>query len=122
MVVLLLSHQQYGLKGRLSRLGHPEDTPDGWNVLRGGKDECITVTFTVSGFDYDNEDAQPKTPKKSELRKLIGSDSADNPAKENERGGISIAAVVGIVLVILAALITGIVIHRREKEKPTTKL
>lgn len=122
MVVLLLSHRQYGLKGRLSRLGHPEDTPDGWKVLRGGKDECITVTFTVSGFDYDNEDAQPKTPKKSELRKIIGSDTADNPAKENERGGISIVAVVGIILVILAALITGVVIRRREKVKTSSQI
>lgn len=123
MVVLLLSHRQYGLKGRLSRLGHPEDTPDGWKLLRGGKDESISITFTVSGFDYDNEDAQPKSDKKNpDLRKIIGSDSPDNPAKENERGGISIVAVVGVVLVIIAALITGIVIRKREDHKTGSKI
>ncbi len=114
MTVLLLSHQQYGLKGRLSRLGHPETSPDGWEVLRGGKDECITVTFNISGFNYDNENAMPKPKNNFKLRKIIGSDSPDNPAKENERGGISIVAVVGCVLVILAALITGIVIRKRK--------
>lgn len=114
MVVLLLSHRQFGLKGRLSRLGRPEDTPDGWQVLNGRGDERIDVTFTITGFDHDNEDAQPKSQNNSaNIRKIIGSDLPDNPAKENERGGISIVAVVGSVLVVLAALITYIVIRKR---------
>ncbi|MBR1741198.1 MAG: hypothetical protein IJ733_04885 [Lachnospiraceae bacterium] len=115
-VVLLFNHWRDGLKAKLAELGCTENAPNGWELLDGREEESISVTFTVSGFNYDNEEAvEPEaTEDVSDLGKIIGADSSDNPAKENESGGISVVAAVGGVFVLIAVVITGIVIRKRK--------
>lgn len=57
MDILVLNHWRDALKGILADMGVSEDAESGYNLLSGDGDDNLSVTFTVSGFDYDNTSA-----------------------------------------------------------------
>ena len=126
-VILLFNHWRDELKNVLAGLGCSENSPNGWEFLTGGDEESILVTFTISGFDYDYEEENTGIPEETmepeptedttEIGKMIGADSPNNPAKENERGGISVAALVGDIFVIAGIIIAVLVIRKRERKQ-----
>lgn len=61
MVILLANHWRSGLKPVLEEAGLKEDADNGFNFLNGEGKENISVTFTVSGFNY-NKGETPAVP------------------------------------------------------------
>lgn len=112
MVVLLLNREQEELKEQLAALDFPESNSEGWEFLTGKEEERISVIFTISGFDYDNEDAFVSYDPSS-IEKMVVEDIADNPIKDTESGRLSMGTIVGFILVILAAGITEVVIRKK---------
>ena len=60
----------------------------------------MSITFTVSGFAYDNEGEAP---------------AEEAPAVEEAKGGISAGAVVGIIIAILAIVAVVVVVLKKKK-------
>lgn len=54
MDILVINHWREALRGILADQGVSEDAESGYNLLAGAGDDNLSVTFTVSGFDYDN--------------------------------------------------------------------
>lgn len=119
MVVLILNHWRDRLKQDLSNMGLAENSANGWELLNGEGDENISVTFTVSGFNYDNEEAVAPTESASESSEQINSAAAssDTSGDESENGGIPTAGIVIIVIVVIAIIGCVVVVATKKKRK-----
>lgn len=82
---------------------------NGYNILTGAGNESVEVTFTVSGFNYDNPDAVEKTEAPS---KAPASDDTDTDSDSS----ISTPAAIGCVVGIIAVVGIGIVLVKRRKK------
>ena len=109
---LLLIHQwRDGLVQALSSTGVTESAESGYTLLQGTTGEEISVTFTVSGFDYDNPDAvateEPTaTPQAS---------AASSQEDQKDEGSAAAPIAVGVVVVVCVC--AGIVVVVRRKKK-----
>lgn len=119
MVVLFFNHWRDGLKNQLSGLGRAEDADNGWNLLTGEGNESISVTFTVSGFNYDNPDAAIPTDSAEDATSGNGTatveDTSDSSDADEESGGLSSGAIAGIIVVIIVVAGAIIIITRKRK-------
>ena len=61
-VILLMNHWRPELVKQLQEDGLSESAESGYDLLKGTTDESVEITFTVSGFNYDNPDAVEETP------------------------------------------------------------
>lgn len=68
----------------------------------------LEITFTVSGFNYDNPDAVEATPEATE--------AADNGSADSEKSGMSTTAVV-VIVVVAVVVIAGVVVVTKKKKK-----
>lgn len=108
MVILLLNHWRAELVKEVAAKGLPESVESGWKLLQGTGDESVEITFTVSGFDYDNPDAvaADETP---DSDNQASSAEADNSSGNSAVPVLPIAAAVIILIVI-----GGVIIVRRK--------
>lgn len=108
MVILLLNHWRAELVKEVAAKGLPEYVESGWKLLQGTGDESVEITFTVSGFDYDNPDAvaADETP---DSDNQASSAEADNSSGNSAVPVLPIAAAVIILIVI-----GGVIIVRRK--------
>ena len=108
MVILLLNHWRAELVKEVAAKGLPESVESGWKLLQGTGNESVEITFTVSGFDYDNPDAvaADETP---DSDNQASSAEADNSSGNSAVPVLPIAAAVIILIVI-----SGVIIVRRK--------
>lgn len=108
MVILLLNHWRAELVKEVAAKGLPESVESGWKLLQGTGNESVEITFTVSGFDYDNPDAvaADETP---DSDNQASSAEADNSSGNSAVPVLPIAAAVIILIVI-----GGVIIVRRK--------
>lgn len=108
MVILLLNHWRAELVKEVAAKGLPEAVESGWKLLQGTGNESVEITFTVSGFDYDNPDAvaADETPA-SDTQTSSG--ETDNSSDNSAVPVLPIAAAVIILIVI-----GGVIIVRRK--------
>lgn len=108
MVILLLNHWRAELVKEVAAKGLPESAESGWKLLQGTGNESVEITFTVSGFDYDNPDAvaADETP---DSDNQASSAEADNSSGNSAVPVLPIAAAVIILIVI-----GGVIIVRRK--------
>lgn len=107
MVLLCANHWRDSLSQLLETKGQYKEG-SGYPVLTGEGNEDIQITFTVSGFNYDNPDAveateEPKdedAAKTSEVSKEK-TDSSTNQMVPIVIGVVAVVVVVGVVIVVV---------------------
>ena len=75
----------------------------------------IEITFTVSGFNYDNPDAVATTDETTTSDGADDSTAAVDEAATNESSGVS-GGVVAIIVIVVIVVIAGVVIVIRKKK------
>ncbi len=77
----------------------------------------IKITFTVSGFDYDNTNAAVTEEETTAAAADATEAAADSEVKSEEKGGLGTGAIVGIVVGILAVcgIGAGVVVSKKKK-------
>ncbi len=96
MVVLVMNHWRAELVKYLSENGLPETAESGYTLLNGSGEETVSITFTVSGFDYDNEDAQTDASADTQSADEAGDTAdADNAGGTTDMGNTNAAAGTG---------------------------
>ena len=110
MDLLLINHWRDGLVKELASKGVTESAENGYALLQGTTGEEISVTFTVSGFSYDNPEAVA-TEEPTATPQAANDSSEEN--QENE-GSAVVPIVVGVVVVVVVC--AGVVIIRRKKK------
>lgn len=110
MDLLLINHWRDGLVEQLKSKGVYETVDSGCTLLQGTTGESISVTFTISGFDYDNPDAVAEE-EASEAPKAEKKDTAKKE-ESKQMNPVPICIGAGVVLVVIA----GVVIVRRKKK------
>ena len=128
MDILIMNHWRPVLVNDLNEKGVAEDGANGYNLLTGNGDDNIEVTFTVSGFDYDNESGtggEEGTPAGEDSQ--ISADSTNNTDNETSTGSNAAAdkeedassntmiyVIIAIVVVVIIAVV--VVVSRKKKE------
>lgn len=110
--LLLLNHWRPELIKELEGQGSGETAENGWKLLQGAGDENVSVTFTVSGFAYDNENA--KAPAEDTASSDAGSDQSGKTTSESKDGGMTVPIVIGGVVVVV--IIAAVVISRKRSK------
>lgn len=111
MVILLLNHWRAELVKDVAAKGLSENVESGWKLLNGTGDDNIEITFTVSGFDYDNPDAVAATePPAADNAADSGAASASSTSGTS---GVPAAPIAAAVIVIVIA---AIVISKKKKK------
>lgn len=104
MVILLLNHWRAELVKEVAAKGLSENVESGWKLLNGTGDESVEITFTVSGFDYDNPDAVAASDASSDNSASASSES-DSSSSHSAAPVLPIAAGVVILIVIFGVII-----------------
>lgn len=104
MVILLLNHWRAELVKEVAAKGLSENVESGWKLLNGTGDESVEITFTVSGFDYDNPDAVAASDASSDNNASASSES-DSSSSHSAAPVLPIAAGVVILIVIFGVII-----------------
>ena len=112
MDLLLINHWREGLVKDLSSKGVSESVENGYTLLQGTTGEEISVTFTVSGFSYDNPDAVA-TEAPTKAPDTASSASSDETSEEKGSSNIIPICIAGGVIVLVCA---GIFVIVRKKK------
>lgn len=113
--LLLLNHWRPELIKQLEGQGQGETAENGWKLLQGTGDETVSITFTVSGFAYDNENAKAETETGNTSDDAATSDQTVDSAQKDNSKGISLPIVIGGVVVIV--VIAGVVMVSKNGKK-----
>lgn len=124
-VILLMNHWRDSVIQALSSMGKSEDSSNGWELLQGSGSENVSITFTVSGLPYDNEEQAAKDEDGAVLSAEDGkaadtsSGKTDNTSSEEleedgGNGGFSLGTAQIIVIVILAIVVVIIITIKRK--------
>ena len=81
----------------------------GWKLLNGTGDESVEITFTVSGFDYDNPDAVAATEAPAADNAAGSGDASDS---DSSGSGVPVAPIAAAVIILI--VIGGIVTVRKK--------
>lgn len=125
MDILLMNHWRAEILNALKEKGVLEDSSNGYNMLDGGGDDNISVTFTVSGFAYDNAGAtgEEEGDDAAVSEGTDGSASADNSAaapadstneEESDSGNSTVIIIVVLIVIVIIAVVA--VVSRKKKE------
>lgn len=116
MDVLLLNHWRSELIQTVAKQGCSEDADNGWTLLQGTGADNIDLTFTVSGFAYDNPKAQAAKETKAPTTDTTNSESSKDSESSGNISpiGVALAVVAGVVVI---AGIVGITFTVRKKKK-----
>ena len=111
-VILLMNHWRPELVKQLQENGLSESAESGYDLLKGTTDESVEITFTVSGFNYDNPDAVEATPEPTQA-----ADSSSDSSRTSSGSEDSGVPVVPIVIVVVAVVVIGGVVVFKSKKK-----
>ncbi len=116
MVCLAFNHWRPELVQTLSDMGMPETAKNGgYTLLNGTEAEDVSITFTVSGFEYDNPDATGEEAAEEEESENANEAIATEESSEKEDGGSNALAYVAGVIVGLAIVISIAVLVKKRK-------
>lgn len=124
-VILLLNHWRDSAKEAAKNLGRSEDASSGWEMLAGSGQDNVSISFTVSGLPYDNEEqAEAETGEQEEESALQETDGDLQISVEKFNGdsevsvhrGISPEIALLIAIIIFAALVIIVTIIRGRKK------
>lgn len=118
-VILLLNHWREELIKMLGSKGRSENAANGWDILQGTGTENVSVTFTVSGLPYDNEEQLQSAQSENNGGEVISASdgNTDKAVKGDEKPAKGYARTIGIVvfgLIVLATLV-GLVLHYKKR-------
>lgn len=103
MDLICINHWRPSLVELLATKGVYETAESGCTLLQGNGKESIDITFTISGFDYDNPEAVAATeepaPTKEPAKDVTG-DKANQTEKGSKSGMMPMVGVVAVVFVV----------------------
>lgn len=119
MIILAINHWRDTLVDELSSHGVSEDVANGYTLLTGTGADNITMTFTISGFNYDNPNAvaatdEITTEENTEAQKT--SDSGTSSSKKDDSSNSS-SPIVIIIVVAVVVVVAGVVVIVLKKKK-----
>ena len=112
MVILLMNHWRPELVKQLEADGLSESAESGYELLTGTGDENIEVTFTVSGFNYDNPDAVEATPEPTQAADSSATSSSSSSSSDSDSKAPVVPIVIAVVVV--AAVVVGVVVKSKK--------
>lgn len=117
MVCLAFNHWRPLLVEELSNKGMIEDAPSGgYTVLNGTGTEEVSITFTVSGFEYDNPDATGEEEAEEEATGDDANASASVEEKKDEEGnGGAKEYIIGVAVGLLIVFCIVFLVRKRKK-------
>lgn len=120
-VVLLFNHWRDKLIETLGSKGRSEDSANGWELLQGAGSDNISITFTISGLPYDQEETfeNAKEDKESVLTeaKDLSGQSKKSEKGSIEDGSLSMKQIIGVValsILMIIIVIRVIIIKRKD--------
>lgn len=126
-VILLLNHWRDSAIQAASSLGRSEDSSNGWEMLDGSGKNDVSISFTVSGLSYDNEEqaeaenVENDTEDEAELLPLTTEGKSIEDAKDagmsskSEENSLGTTQIAGIVIISLLVIIVVIIINIKKK-------
>ena len=116
MVILLINHWRPELVKQLQADGLSESADNGYELLKGTSDENVEVTFTVSGFNYDNPDAVEATPEPTQAADSSSDASSSSASSsDSDSSGVPVVPIV-IVVVVVAAIGVGVILKSKKSK------
>lgn len=114
-VLLIFNHWRDDLKNELTQAGRAEDADNGYRLLKGQGQEKVEVTFTVTGFDYDNEAALGNDAGGDASGTVVDQGNT-SPASAAQKNHVMVFVIVIIAVVILgAAVIIGVAVRKKRQ-------
>ena len=112
-VILLMNHWRPELVKQLQEDGLSESAESGYDLLKGTTDESVEITFTVSGFNYDNPDAVEETPEPTQTADSSNV-SGSTSGSETDSSGVPVVPIVIVVVVVVT--IGGVMVFKSKKK------
>lgn len=120
-VILIFNHWRGQLIETLKGMGKSEDASNGWELLQGSGSDNVSITFTISGLPYDNEETVAEDTKENSQQVLSASKGSSNNSGNADRGSIEdgrlgtkqIMGIVGLSILMIIIVIRIIIIKRR---------
>jgi hypothetical protein len=114
-VILLMNHWRPELVKQLQEDGLSESAESGYDLLKGTTDESVEITFTVSGFNYDNPDAVEETPEPTQAADSSNvSGSTSGSETDSDSSGVPVVPIVIVVVVVVT--IGGVMVFKSKKK------
>ena len=121
-VILLFNHWRDQLIETLKGMGKGEDSSNGWELLQGSGKDNVSITFTVSGLPYDNEETAVEDSKKDSGQVLSASKESSDDSAKTTRGSIEddrigtkqVIGIVGLSILMIIIVIRVIFIKRKD--------
>lgn len=116
MVLLVFNHWRPELVDTLAGLGVPESesaASGGYTMLTGQGGESITITFTVSGFAYDNPDAVVATEAPADDASSVS--SSTDSSSDSSSSTSSALPIIIVVAVVIVVIVVVIVMNKKKK-------
>ena len=114
-VILLMNHWRPELVKQLEEDGLSESAESGYDLLKGTTDESVEITFTVSGFNYDNPDAVEETPEPTQAADSSSvSSSTSGSETDSDSSGVPVVPIVIVVVVVV--IIGGVMVFKSKKK------
>lgn len=114
-VLLIFNHWRDDLKNELTQAGRAEDADNGYRLLKGQGQEKVEVTFTVTGFDYDNEAALGSDAGGSQDGSVVDQGNIKASSTDHGKPVIVFVVVIIVVVILAAAVIIGVAVHRKRQ-------
>lgn len=125
MVCLIINHWRPELVNTLSDQGLSESSDNGYPLLQGTGEERVSITFTISGFEYDNPDAQ-QVAEGGETDSEMDSDTGNeggtgtesaSGAGDASSASVSSSTVIAVVIILVVIVLAAIVVTVNRKKK-----
>lgn len=109
MDFIIINHWRELLVKELQENHGLSEDGNGYNLLTGAGNESVKVTFTVSGFNYDNPDAVEKTEAPSKA-------PASDDTSSDSDSSISTPVIVGCIVGVIAVIGVVIIVVKKKKK------
>lgn len=116
MVCLIVNHWRPELVKHVGTIGLPETATNGWTLLNGTGEENITITFTVSGFAYDNPDATGAQEEEAAEETGASSEASEEENKQDTVSGTVTTYLIGVVVGLVIVLMLVFLYRNRRKK------
>lgn len=116
-VILLLNHWREELIATLQTMGRGEDSSNGWELLQGSGMENVSVTFTVSGLSYDNEEQVESKEDGAENGTVLSAADKKTSAEDakKEKGDTAHTVAVVVFAIVVVCTLIGVILHYKKR-------
>lgn len=116
LLILAINHWRKPLVQKLEELGVCEDDTSGIRLLTGTGDDNVYLTFTINGFDYDNEEATEAVETEAETEVQATEAVAEKTDSDNA-GGLSTTQIILICVAAAVVVVIVVVVVVSKKKK-----